>query len=146
MPKRYYLSWFYWLSILEECCFCKERKFLPLLCVWLVSLSRFVFLLLFSFHSKKDKLKRRTDSPNEKFLYHGTTSNRVDAICAQNFDFRLHGHNGTNFGKGSYFAKQASYSHKFSTPDHNGFNYMFIAQVLVGEYTQVKFCLWLFST
>ena len=28
----------------------------------------------------------------------------------------------------------------FSKPDYNGFNYMFVAQVLVGEYTQVKFC------
>ena len=97
--------------------------------------------LLFSRHSKKDKLKRRTDSLNEKFLYHGTAPNIVEAICAQNFDFRLHGHNGTRFGKGSYFAKEASYSHKFSIPDYNGFCYMFIAQVLVGEYTQVKVCL-----
>ena len=46
----------------------------------------------------------------------------------------------TRFGKGSYFAKEASYSHSFSKPDYNGFNYMFIAQVLVGEYIQVKFC------
>ena len=79
------------------------------------------------------------DPPNEEFLYHGTAPNLVEAICAQNFDFRLHGHNGTSFGKGSYFAKQASYSHRFSTPDCNGFNYMFIAQVLVGEYTQVNY-------
>lgn len=98
-----------------------------------------LFPLLLSFHSKKEKLKRRTNSPNEKFLYQDTAPNLVEAICAQNFDFRLHGNNGTKFGKGSYFAKEASCSHRFSAPDYNGFYYMFIAQVLVGEYTQVKF-------
>ena len=43
----------------------------------------------------------------------------------------------TCFGKGAYFAKNASYSAQlqYSTPDSNGNRYMYLATVLVGEYT-----------
>jgi len=39
---------------------------------------------------------------NEKFLFHGTSKNAVDAICANNFDWRLCGSHGTVYGQGSY--------------------------------------------
>lgn len=73
------------------------------------------------------------------FLYHGTASDLVESICAQSFDPRLHGTHETLYGKGSYFAKNASYSHGYSLPDQDGYFYMFLAQVLVGHYVKVGF-------
>ena len=74
---------------------------------------------------------------NQKFLYHGTSSDTVDQICAQNFDFRMSGKNGARYEKGSYFATNASYSHRYASQDNNGSYSMFLAQVLVGKCTQV---------
>lgn len=43
-----------------------------------------------------------------------------------------------NFGSGTYFAVDASYSARdtYSKPDANGKKYMYLARVLVGEYSQ----------
>ena len=43
----------------------------------------------------------------------------------------------THFGRGVYFARDASYSaqHTYSPPDSQGLRYMYYARVLVGEYT-----------
>jgi len=38
---------------------------------------------------------------NEKFLFHGTSKNAVDAICANNFDWRVCGSHGTVYGQGN---------------------------------------------
>uniref|UniRef100_A0A7M4FM44 Poly(ADP-ribose) polymerase family member 12 n=1 Tax=Crocodylus porosus TaxID=8502 RepID=A0A7M4FM44_CROPO len=70
----------------------------------------------------------------EKFLFHGTSKQYVDAICQQNFDWRVCGLNGTVYGKGSYFARDASYSDNYSKCEHN-VKTMFLARVLVGEFT-----------
>ena len=88
--------------------------------------------------SKKKKMEKK-HLPNEKLLYHGTSYDVADAICFQNFDFRLYGKNATKFGKGTYFSTSASYSHHFSEPDSKGCYYMFIAQVLVGRYAVVGY-------
>ena len=47
---------------------------------------------------------------------------------------------GTKFGKGVYFARDASYScnTKYSPPDSHDLRYMYYARVLVGDYTQGK--------
>jgi len=37
----------------------------------------------------------------EKFLFHGTSKNAVDAICANNFDWRVCGSHGTVYGQGN---------------------------------------------
>ena len=68
-------------------------------------------------------------------LFHGTgTTNAVRGIATNNFDFRICGQNGTAHGKGTYFHKNASYSHLYT--DCSGhFRYMFRACVLVGDYT-----------
>ena len=44
----------------------------------------------------------------------------------------------TIYGKGSYFARDASYSSyiKYSPPDGNGQKHVYLARVLTGEYTQ----------
>uniref|UniRef100_A0AAZ1X8N0 Poly [ADP-ribose] polymerase n=1 Tax=Oreochromis aureus TaxID=47969 RepID=A0AAZ1X8N0_OREAU len=67
-------------------------------------------------------------------LFHGTDSKSVNTICHNNFDCRTHG---MAYGKGSYFARDAKYSH-----DHTGdtdVRAMFISRVLVGDYTKGSF-------
>lgn len=39
------------------------------------------------------------------------------------------------FGKGAYFARDASYSNNYAAPDGNGYRRMYHARVLTGEYT-----------
>jgi len=39
---------------------------------------------------------------SEKFLFHGTNRNAVDAICTNNFDWRVCGSHGTVYGQGNY--------------------------------------------
>lgn len=86
---------------------------------------------------------------NEKRLFHGTSPESVEEICKENFDWRMCGKNATKFGEGSYFAVNASYSHNYATKDvavnasYSGIystrdspQFMFLAKVLVGSYTQ----------
>eukprot|EP00079_Xenopus_tropicalis_P013064 XP_002940872.2 PREDICTED: TCDD-inducible poly [ADP-ribose] polymerase-like [Xenopus tropicalis] len=69
----------------------------------------------------------------ERHLFHGTEHTLVEAICRQNFDPRVSGKNGTIYGQGCYFAKDASYSHRYAKPTSEGYHYMFLAKVLVGR-------------
>ncbi|XP_064369975.1 protein mono-ADP-ribosyltransferase PARP12-like isoform X1 [Dromaius novaehollandiae] len=71
---------------------------------------------------------------DERFLFHGTSKKHIDAICQQNFDWRICGLHGTVYGKGSYFARDASYSNNYCTEDAH-IKSMFLARVLVGEFT-----------
>ncbi|XP_065713918.2 protein mono-ADP-ribosyltransferase PARP12-like [Patagioenas fasciata] len=71
---------------------------------------------------------------DERFLFHGTSEKYVDAICQQNFDWRICGLHGTVYGKGSYFARDASYSDNYCEEDSYT-KTMFLARVLVGEFT-----------
>lgn len=82
----------------------------------------------------KKKLKASNHNEIEKLLFHGTTSDVIDAICKQNFDHRLRGKNGTVYGEGSYFAVAASYSNNYSSQSGNKTRFMFLASVLTGEY------------
>ena len=80
------------------------------------------------------KLKAKKEDQIEKLLFHGTSSDVVDAICKQNFDHRLQGKHGTKYGKGSYFAVDASYSNNYSGLGGDKTRFMFLARVLTGEY------------
>ena len=42
------------------------------------------------------------------------------------------------YGDGNYFAVNSSYSVSYAKPDMFGYRYMYLAKVLVGEYTQGK--------
>lgn len=77
---------------------------------------------------------KKTGRLDERTLFHGTDSfDTCYGICTNNFDFRLSGKNATVFGKGSYFAASAKYSHSYTRgPIH----LMFQAKVLVGSYTK----------
>nr|XP_058973902.1 protein mono-ADP-ribosyltransferase PARP12-like [Pocillopora verrucosa] len=74
---------------------------------------------------------------NEKRLFHGTSPDSVEAICKENFDWRLSGTaTGTKYGQGSYFAVKASHSHNYAKEDANKSRFMFMAKVLVGSYVK----------
>ena len=80
--------------------------------------------------------RRNQRQVDEKRLFHGTSPDTVEAICKQNFDWRLHGKNATLYGEGSYFAVNASYSHAYAKRDSDLSQFMFLARVLVGSYTK----------
>ncbi|PKU42546.1 poly [Limosa lapponica baueri] len=89
------------------------------------------------FQWQKEQMKRENGGKevNEKLLFHGTKTTFVEAICVHNFDWRICGSNGTSYGKGSYFARDASYSHAYCQPAVKT-NTMFVARVLVGDYVR----------
>ena len=81
--------------------------------------------------------KKSGSQPEERQLFHGTNSTTVEAICQQGFDWRMCGKHGTTFGKGSYFACKANYSHRYAASESRTTSYkqMFLARVVVGSYT-----------
>ncbi|XP_051819496.1 protein mono-ADP-ribosyltransferase PARP12 [Antechinus flavipes] len=72
---------------------------------------------------------------DERFLFHGTGPEYIKDICHQNFDWRICGLHGTSYGKGSYFARDAAYSHHYCKSSVKP-QPMFLARVLVGEFTR----------
>ncbi|XP_016161554.1 PREDICTED: zinc finger CCCH-type antiviral protein 1-like isoform X8 [Ficedula albicollis] len=89
------------------------------------------------FQWQKEKMKRENGGKEvqEKLLFHGTDITSMKTICTQNFDWRICGSNGTNYGKGSYFARDACYSHAYCQATLQGY-LMFVARVLVGDYVK----------
>ena len=82
------------------------------------------------------KRKQRGIDVNERRLFHGTSSQYVDAICRQGFDFRFSGKtSGTKYGKGSYFAKSSKYADSYTTFTQDE-REMFLVRVLVGDYAK----------
>ncbi|XP_005049681.1 PREDICTED: poly [ADP-ribose] polymerase 14 [Ficedula albicollis] len=84
--------------------------------------------------------KRNGNRNNERFLFHGTSQESLPLINDRGFNRSYAGMHAANFGNGTYFAVNASYSAQdlYSKPDVNGKKYMYLAQVLVGEYSQGK--------
>ncbi|XP_026182494.2 protein mono-ADP-ribosyltransferase PARP12 [Mastacembelus armatus] len=89
---------------------------------------------VFQWQKNQMKSKNRVQSVMEKKLFHGTDTKHVDAICSANFDWRICGTHGTAFGKGSYFARDAKYSHNYA--GDSNVRSMFVSRVLVGDYTK----------
>ncbi|XP_049929013.1 protein mono-ADP-ribosyltransferase PARP12 isoform X2 [Epinephelus moara] len=90
------------------------------------------------FQWQREQMKERNggNSVNEKYLFHGTDESLIEAICEQNFDWRMCGVHGTAYGKGSYFARDASYSDRYAKAKGSLNKIMFVALILVGEYTR----------
>ncbi|XP_042562710.1 protein mono-ADP-ribosyltransferase PARP12 isoform X2 [Clupea harengus] len=88
------------------------------------------------FQWQKDLMKKNSGGRTvaEKQLFHGTDSKHVDAICHNNMDWRICGTHGTAYGKGSYFARDAKYSHNYTA--HSSTRCMFVCRILVGDYTK----------
>ncbi|XP_044050221.1 protein mono-ADP-ribosyltransferase PARP12 [Siniperca chuatsi] len=90
------------------------------------------------FQWQKEQMKKKNGGKtvNEQYLFHGTDKSLIEAICEQNFDWRMCGVHGTAYGKGSYFAKDASYSDRYASAKGSRNKIMFVSLVLVGEYTR----------
>ncbi|KAG8142742.1 putative Zinc finger CCCH-type antiviral protein [Naja naja] len=90
---------------------------------------------LWQVYQQKEQMKKKKGGQkiDERLLFHGTNPSSLKAICTDNFDWRLCGTNGTVYGKGSYFARDASYSDNYSQAKEDE-KAMFLAQVLVGEF------------
>ncbi|NXG44692.1 PAR14 polymerase, partial [Psilopogon haemacephalus] len=75
---------------------------------------------------------------NERHLFHGTSRESITLINDKGFNRSYAGMHAANFGNGTYFAVDASYSahDTYSKPDANGKKYMYLARVLVGEYSR----------
>ena len=75
-----------------------------------------------------------------KWLFHGTPEGTVALIVQQGFNRAFAGKNATAFGKGVYFARDASYSSSrtFSQPDARGLQRMFMCRVVVGDWCKGK--------
>ncbi|XP_040201325.1 protein mono-ADP-ribosyltransferase PARP12-like [Rana temporaria] len=101
--------------------------------VWRVENSNLWML----YNRQKDQMKKKlANTVDEHRLFHGTNPADIDVICSQNFDQKICGTNGIAYGLGSYFARDASYSHKYSIPTSAGTRTMFLAHVLVGDFTE----------
>ncbi|XP_053114021.1 zinc finger CCCH-type antiviral protein 1-like isoform X4 [Hemicordylus capensis] len=84
---------------------------------------------------QKEQMRKKKGGRDiaERLLFHGTGFSTLEAICNDNFDWRICGTNGTVLGKGSYFARDAQYSHNYCQPQAK-VKTMFVAQVLVGDF------------
>ena len=73
---------------------------------------------------------------DKKWLFHGTNEATVPKIIHQGFDRMFCGKNATRWGKGVYFARDASYSSHplYSPPNASGIQHMFACRVVVGVY------------
>ncbi|NXQ35843.1 PAR12 polymerase, partial [Alaudala cheleensis] len=89
------------------------------------------------FQWQKEKMKRENGGKEvqEKLLFHGADVMSMKTICTHNFDWRICGSNGTNYGKGIYFARDARYSHTYCQATALG-HIMFVARVLVGDFVR----------
>ena len=78
----------------------------------------------------------------EQTLFHGTSEDSVESIWRTGFNRSYTGVNGTSYGRGVYFARDASYSHHYTGYSRSGrqmynvssFRSMFATKVLVGQY------------
>ncbi|KAI4900851.1 hypothetical protein NFI96_003772 [Prochilodus magdalenae] len=83
-----------------------------------------------------DKNKHKN---NERKLFHGTGSENIDKIDDRGFNRSYAGMHGAVYGNGAYFAVDPKYSAQgYSKPDQLGHSRMYLARVLVGDYTTGK--------
>lgn len=94
----------------------------------------------FMWRSLQNKIKEMTAIYKDpakvdvRQLFHGTSHNVVPSICAENFDWRLHGTaSGQSYGRGTYFGTDAKLSLGYCRADSNNFKYIFVARVAVGS-------------
>ncbi|XP_028392654.1 protein mono-ADP-ribosyltransferase PARP14-like [Dendronephthya gigantea] len=87
---------------------------------------------------KKRGLDEKKGS-NEMILFHGTKGDKLKEINESGLNRNYAGINGTAFGKGVYFARDASMSVGYTQPDSTtSKRYMYVANVAVGEYAAGK--------
>ncbi|NWS74302.1 PAR14 polymerase, partial [Crotophaga sulcirostris] len=86
---------------------------------------------------KREMDNKNGNRNNERLLFHGTNKESLRLINNHGFNRSYAGLHAANFGNGTYFAVKASYSANdtYSKPDVDGKKYMYLARVLVGEYS-----------
>ncbi|ROL54816.1 Poly [ADP-ribose] polymerase 14 [Anabarilius grahami] len=89
---------------------------------------------------KKEEMEEKNKHKNnEKRLFHGTGPDKTDQINHHGFNRSFAGMHGAMYGNGTYFAVDPNYSAQgYSKPDVNGHKRMYLARVLVGDFTQGK--------
>ncbi|XP_078529523.1 protein mono-ADP-ribosyltransferase PARP12-like [Lissotriton helveticus] len=90
---------------------------------------------VYQMQMKKMKTVNKEKDVMEKKLFHGTDASHVDTICRENFDWRIYKGYSTIYGKGSYFSRDASYSHQYCQSSSSSKS-MFLARVLVGDFVK----------
>uniref|UniRef100_UPI0037E75BC7 protein mono-ADP-ribosyltransferase PARP14-like n=1 Tax=Semicossyphus pulcher TaxID=241346 RepID=UPI0037E75BC7 len=86
---------------------------------------------------KKQLEVKNQHQNNEKRLFHGTGANSIDLINTQGFNRSYAGAHAAVYGNGSYFAVDPCYSARgYAKPDTQGHKRMYLARVLVGDYTR----------
>ncbi|NXT34959.1 PAR14 polymerase, partial [Pelecanoides urinatrix] len=87
---------------------------------------------------KREMDNKNGNRNNERFLFHGTSKESLTLINNYGFNRSYAGMHAANFGNGTYFAVNANYSANdtYSKPDANGKKYIYLARVLVGEYSR----------
>ncbi|NXA17797.1 PAR14 polymerase, partial [Ibidorhyncha struthersii] len=87
---------------------------------------------------KRDMDNKNVNINNERLLFHGTNKESLTLINNYGFNRSYAGMHAAVFGNGTYFAVNASYSASdiYSKPDVDGKKYMYLARVLVGEYSR----------
>ncbi|XP_026075336.1 poly [ADP-ribose] polymerase 14-like isoform X1 [Carassius auratus] len=93
-----------------------------------------------NFMIKKEEMEgKNKHKNNEKYLFHGTAADKTDHINSHGFNRSFAGMHGAMYGNGSYFAVDPNYSAQgYSAPDANGHKHMYLARVLIGDFTQGK--------
>ncbi|XP_048390244.2 protein mono-ADP-ribosyltransferase PARP14 isoform X2 [Stegostoma tigrinum] len=89
-----------------------------------------------SYSVRKNTAERKYPGATvEQILYHGTTKEISQKVNKTGFNRSFCGRNATHFGKGTYFALNASYScdDKYSAPDVDECKYIYQARVVTGK-------------
>uniref|UniRef100_UPI00063C39A3 poly [ADP-ribose] polymerase 15 isoform X2 n=1 Tax=Odobenus rosmarus divergens TaxID=9708 RepID=UPI00063C39A3 len=87
---------------------------------------------------KKHMDLKNGHTDNERVLFHGTDADSVPYVNQHGFNRSYAGKNGAAYGKGTYFAVDASYSADdiYSRPDGNGRKHIYVVRVLTGVYAR----------
>ncbi|XP_054556489.1 protein mono-ADP-ribosyltransferase PARP14 isoform X2 [Talpa occidentalis] len=88
-----------------------------------------------SYQTKKKTMDAKNNHViNERLLFHGTDAHSMPHVNRNGFNRSYAGKNAVLYGKGTYFAVNASYSANdtYSKPDANGKKYMYYVRVLTG--------------
>ncbi|KNC48976.1 uncharacterized protein AMSG_04720 [Thecamonas trahens ATCC 50062] len=81
--------------------------------------------------------KKTSGNGNEKLLFHGTSSTEPSQVYTSEEGFDLRYSDWGMWGRASYFAARANYSHSYAYYEPSGHHTMFVAKVITGEAAQM---------
>ena len=102
--------------------------------------------ILQRFHAKKLEMMNTNPNVKQVQLFHGTDDSSIVPICTEGFKREYN--KCSAYGKGTYFAQNASYSFNYMKTrkpvskkenDRAQITYMFLADVLLGTYGGINF-------